>query len=131
MTNEEELIRTLKDKSLSNRERGDALIKYTTQYLSDMTYLQGRETKASGQVHGDGDLLIPNLLVMLDGKVKGDCKNISVPAADINKARLQAAKLEMYGGILSTILTDKPKLYVTFALDDLEKILKNFLWKHR
>jgi hypothetical protein len=84
-------------------------------------------TKASGAVHGDGDILVGKN-ICLDGKVHGQCTNVSIKRTELEKIRHQAAKNDRVGAIVTPIVKSDTEVdvYVTMKLEDLIDCLLHF-----
>ena len=89
VTKAEILIQSLDDTDLSKREKGDIFERYVEEEFPDLMI---KRCKASGSLHGEGDLSIPHLAVRIDCKLKGKNESISIPKVEINKIEMQAAK---------------------------------------
>ena len=122
---EKECITIIQDTSLSTTERGNALEKYLEEYVNcAYPEIGARRTKRSGALHGDGD--VQASVVLTDCKVKGQCQNVNVTRAELDKINKQAAKNEenKCGAIVSPSVKDeKLRLYVTLSVDALLEIL--------
>ena len=122
-----ELINSIRDTSLSNKERGDALEDYTFDIIDNEPGIDVKKTKASGAIHGDGDILAGKDLC-LDGKVHGQCKNISINKTEIEKIRHQAAKLDRVGAIVTPIIKNDTDvdIYITMKLEEFLECIQSF-----
>ncbi len=116
------LINILQDKSLTTKERGDALEEQIRDILNEYG-ITVKKTKASGALHGDGDIITE--YITFDGKVKGDCINSNISQDELIKISRQAAKNDNIGAIVVPCIKDENKvdLYATLKLVDLIELL--------
>jgi hypothetical protein len=120
-----ELIEKIQDKSLTTKERGDALEDFIYKYLKDYNCGSVKKTKGSGALHGDGDIVVDNGPLeddVFDGKVKGGCTSVSVPAKELIKIRRQAAKSDANGIIVVPVINEafenNVELFAVISLED-------------
>ena len=121
---QQELINNIRDKSLTTKERGDSLENFTIDLLEENWEIPIKKTKASGAMHGDGDILVGKD-ICLDGKIHGQCTSVSVKRTELEKISHQAAKNDRVGAIVTPIVKgdDKVDIYVTMKLSDLMDII--------
>lgn len=121
-------ITKLRDTSLSTTERGKVAEDLVKQLIND-NYSEPRYTlkltKRSGAVHGDGDAY--NTEIVFDSKVKGDCKNINVTQAELEKIRQQAAKMDKVGAVVVPNIANEDEVNFSIVMD-LEDFFERILF---
>ena len=127
---EHEIVTIILDNTISNRERGDKFVEYVKDIVNSEPDMKAKLTKASGSLHGDADMQISNgMMLSIDGKVKGECKNINVSASEVNKVRKQSAKTAGYGAIITPIIDiDSNKIQTMIVMDifDMMDMIRRF-----
>lgn len=126
--NNKDIIDTILDNSISTGERGDAFEKLAISIIEDkMGSCSCSKTKSSGRIHGDGDIVINEMGLTADCKLRSNSKSsINAKMSEIRKIQFQASKMGRIGTILASYVDPdvrKVEVYSIIRLSDLLDII--------